>query len=170
MRLKEINKIQLKLEKETNTRKNMSKRYKRVYNGLHYTSISSTAVGSAVAGVSLAFITNPVTFLPFSIALFSLSGVSMITATLSKIVNKRVRKHEKLHLLGNNLLLKINEILSESLNDSHMNDKEFKKVLQAYQDYLKTGKNIKDTFINRTFVEKEEVKSKIDELFKDNKT
>ena len=165
IRLKEINKILTRLEKDIKVRKGLSKKYKRLYNGLHSVSIGSTALNTGIAGSALIFMTNPVTLLPLVITNLSLGAISIITGVVSKLTAKKIKKHEKLYILSNSMNMRINEILTESLKDNVIDDREFKRVLNEYQDYLKTDKNVKDTYINRTFVEKEEVKAKLNELF-----
>ena len=59
----------------------------------------------------------------------------------------------------------INELLSKSLIDNHVSDDEFKKILNEYQECIRRCKNIKDVFIERTFVEKAKIKEDIDKVF-----
>ena len=65
-----------------------------------------------------------------------------------------------------NIISEIYRTLNESFEDDHVSDKEFKKILEEYQNYLKTSKKIKDAFFDRTYAEKNEMKKKVDELFK----
>ena len=67
--------------------------------------------------------------------------------------------------MGNNTLIRINQLLSESLKDNHISDSEFKAVLEEYQEFLRISNNMKDVFTRRTFVEKAEIKKKVNEVF-----
>ena len=67
--------------------------------------------------------------------------------------------------MGNNTLIRINQLLSESLKDNHISDSEFKAVLEEYQKFLRISNNMKDVFTRRTFVEKDEIKKKVNEVF-----
>ena len=59
----------------------------------------------------------------------------------------------------------INETLNESFKGDHISDQDFKKMLEEYQNYLKASKNLKDAFIDRTYVEKSEIRRKLMSCF-----
>ena len=80
-------------------------------------------------------------------------------------MNKRIKKHEKLSLMGNNTLIRINQLLSESSKDNQISAREFESVLEEYQEFLKISNNMKDVFTRRTFVENAEIKKKVNEIF-----
>ena len=67
--------------------------------------------------------------------------------------------------MGNNTLIRINQLLSESLKDNHISAGQFESVLEEYQEFLRISNNMKDVFTRRTFVEKAEIKKKVDEVF-----
>ena len=164
IRLQEINRIRTKLEKNIETRKKLSKHYKKFYNSLQSLSIGTSSIAAALSGVTIGMIANPATILPLAITNVTLGAVGTVTGIWSKSVNKRVKKHQKLDLLANNTLSTVNELLSESLRDNHIYDGEFKRVLDVYQQYLVDCKYINDVFARKNLVEKDQIKKKINEV------
>ena len=166
LRLKEVDRIRAKLEVDIEERKHLSKRYKKFYNLLHGGAIGSTSINATIAGVSLGFITNPATLLPLVIVGASLGAVGILTGLWSKLIAKRLTKHEKLFLIANNTLNKINQILSKAVKDGKIDDEEFEIMVNEYQQYLQACSNIKDAFANQTLIEKEQVTKNINDQFK----
>ena len=117
IRLEEINRIRSKLEKDIDARKTLSARYRKFYNTLHGISIGSSSINAAIAGATIAVLPNPITAIPMVATNVTLAAVSAVTSLWSRLVNKRIKKHEKLGLMGNNTLIRINQLLSESLKD-----------------------------------------------------
>ena len=58
----------------------------------------------------------------------------------------------------------INHLLNKSFIDNHVSDDESKKNLNKYQEYIRC-ENIKDVFIERTLVEKANMKEDVDKVF-----
>ena len=114
----------------------------------------------------MGFITNPATLLPLVIVGASLGAIGILIGLWSKLVTKRLTKHEKLFLIANNTLNKINQILSKAVKDGKVDDEEFEIMVNEYQQYLQACSNLKDAFVNKTLVEKEEMKERIDDLFR----
>ena len=67
--------------------------------------------------------------------------------------------------MGINTLIRINQLLCESLKGNHISAEEYESVLQEYQEFLRLSNNMKDVFTRRTFVEKAEIKKKANEVF-----
>ena len=164
IRMNEINRIRSKLERDVETRRKLSKNYKRFYNGLQSISIGTSSIAAALSGVTIGMITNPAAILPLSVTNVTLGAIGTLTGIWSKSVNKRVKKHQKLDLLANNTLSVVNELLSESLKDSHISDLEFKRVLDVYQQYLVDCKFVNDAFSRKNLVEKDQIQKKINEV------
>ena len=163
IRIKEINRIRDKLEHDISTRKKLSKNYKKFYNVLHGTSVAAGSVTTALAGVTLGVMAAPAIVLPLAITSVSLGAVGTLTSVWSKLVRKRIDKHQRLYLLASDTLQNINELLSESLKDFHISDSEFKMVLTAYQRYLWNCKGESDAFSKSTLVEKDQVIRKLND-------
>ena len=161
MRMKEVNRIRDKLEKDIKTRNNLKKHYKKFYNALNGISIGCGSIATAMAGVTLGVMSNPVVVLPLAITNVTLGTVGTVSGIWAKMVTKRIKKHEKLFLLASSALRTVNELLSESLKDSHISDKEFKLITQVYEDYLFDCRNTKDIFYKKNLVEKDQVIKKI---------
>ena len=60
VRMKEINRSRDNLEKDIETPKRLSKRYKRIYNSFHGVAIRHTGLSTTLAGVSLGVMASPV--------------------------------------------------------------------------------------------------------------
>ena len=155
VRFNEINRITDRLELDTKIRRKYSKRYKKIYNAFHGISIASGSLATTLSGVTIGLMSNPAVVLPLAITNVSLGAIGAATGIWSKSFIKRVEKHQKLFLLANKTLITINEILSESLLDNHVDDCEFKKVNTMYQNYLWDCKGIKDSFVQKNLVEKD---------------
>ena len=168
VRMAEINRIRDKLERDLKTRRRLCKHYKRFFNALHGLSVGSGGIGTALAGVTLGVMSNPTIILPVAIVNVSFGALSTLTGIWSKLVRKRIDKHQRLYLEASGALRSINEILSEGLKDCHINDEEFRLVLAAYQDYLWSCKSQSDAFNKSTLVEKEVVLKRTQELKKEN--
>ena len=164
--MKEIDRIRSKLERDIETRKKLSKGYKRFYNILQSISIATSSLTSVLSGVTIGTMTNPTVILPLAITSVTLGAIGGVSGIWAKSVNTRVRKHQKLTLLANSFLNTVNELLSESLRDSHISDKEFKQILDIYQQYLTECKYTRDAFARRNLVERDEIKKQIDEVLK----
>ena len=155
VRLKEINRIRTRLENDITVRRKLSKRYKKLYTALHGISVGSTSIAAALSGITIGMMTNPGVILPLTVTNLSLGAVGVMTGVWSKSLTKRAEKHEKLFLLAASTLNIINEILSTSLMNSHIDDSEFKMVTSVYQDYLMNCKRQKDRFAKNDLVERD---------------
>ena len=77
----------------------MSKRYKRIYNSLQGVAVGSTGLSATLAGVSLGVMANPVALIPVVSVNIGLAGIGTLTGFCSKLVIKRIKKHDKLNCL-----------------------------------------------------------------------
>ena len=164
VRKKEINRIRTRLGSETETRKSLSKWYKRICNSLHGVSVGSTGLSATIAGISLGVMGNSVALIPVVSCYIGLAGIVTLTWFCSNLVIKRIKKHDKLDLLENNVLNVINQLLSMSVIDNDVSDDESKKILNEHQKYIRC-RNIKNAFTERTFVEKVKTIEDIDKVF-----
>ena len=82
------------------------------------------------------------------------------------MLKKRIVKRQRLHLLASGTLQTVNELLSESLKDSHINDDEFKKILNVYQRHLCDIKDQNDAFVKSNLLEKDELMNTLNNAFK----
>ena len=118
-----------------------------------------------LTGVTIGAMSNPAVILPLSITNVSLGATGTLTGVWSKSVIKRVKKHQKIYLLANNTLGTVNELLSESLKDSHISDKEFKKIQKIYKDYIWNCKIGNDEFIVKSSSERDETTNEVKDTF-----
>ena len=149
---------------DVDTRKKLSKHYKRFDNILQSVSIGTSSTAVALSGVTIGMMSNPGVVLPLAVTNVSLGAVGTASGVWSKSVNKRVKKHQKLSLLASSTLSTMNELLSESLRDSHVSDREFKRILDVYQQQLLECKFVNDTFTRKNLVVKDQIKKRINDV------
>lgn len=160
-RMAEINRIRNKLEKHVETRKKLSKHYKRLFNVLYAISVGSTSVTTVVSSVTLGMLANPVILLPLAAVNAGLGATSVATNVWSKLINKRIQKHQKLYLLANSYLHQVNSLVSIALKDHHISNTEFSQILAIHQEFLFECRNLKDVYSKKTLVEIDQIKNKI---------
>ena len=166
IRLEEINRIRSKLEKDIDARKTLSARYRKIlqYFTWNFNRIKLNQCGYCWSDYCC--ITKPNHCYPNGRNKCHFSGCQCSYKPLEQTcVVSVLKKHSKLGLMGNNTLIRINQLLSESLKDGKISDSEFKAVLEEYQEFLRISNNMKDVFTRRTFVEKDEIKKKVNEVF-----
>ena len=92
IRHEEINRIRSKLEKDIDTWKTLSARYRKFYNTLHGISIGSSSINAAIAGATIAVLPNAITAIPMVATNVPLAAVSALTSLWSRLVGKRMKK------------------------------------------------------------------------------
>ena len=156
VRMKEIISIRTSLESGVDSRKRLSKLYKRMYNSLHYVAIWSTGPSATLAGVALGFRTNPIALIPLNSVNVGLAGIGTLSGFCSKLVVKPIREHDKLELFRNNELDMNNKLIGKLLVKKTlqlMNSRIYQMIIKNIQ-CIRRSKNIKHVFIERTFAEK----------------
>ena len=137
-RLKRMSDIREFLEKELETRGSYRRRYKSAYNtaiclnaGAGLTSVGSSVVAAATAATGVGIIASvPLGFT--AVATGVLSGVS---AGISKILLKKVEKHQQIKLIAAAKLSSVNGLVSRALQDGHISNEEFQIILQEMESY-----------------------------------
>ena len=59
--------------------------------------------------------------------------------------------------MGSNTLIRIYQLLGESLRDNKISDGKCKAVLEEYQEFLRISNNLKDVFARKRIVEKDDI-------------
>lgn len=138
-RITEINKIRERLNSEIGKREVLHEKYKRVYNTLQAINIGSSTV-SGLTSVGTIATLSTVVGLPVSLGLAGTSAfmglISMGTGMYSKVVVKKMNKHEKLMTLALNKRDAINKLLSNAYNDGVISDSEFNEILKQFEAYI----------------------------------
>ena len=97
---------------------------------LHVINIIFSTIVGIIGGYIIISFEYPKLLMPLGITSIVLSALGIIVNIWGNLVNKRVRKHERLWILGYNCLFSLNEILSGSLKDGKLQDKEFQRCVE----------------------------------------
>ena len=137
-RLKRISDLQTELSIEANHYRQVAKKYKRTHSMAH---ISAVGLGSFSAGLSSATLATALTGFGI-VASPALAGVATVFGLLSAgftVVSKRLerkdKKHEKIYTLALAKLNYVAELVSKALEDKRISDSEFTIILRKVQKY-----------------------------------
>ena len=146
-RLKKISDLQTELTNEANHYRQVAKKYKRTHSMAH---ISAVGLGSLSAGLSSATLATALTGFGI-VASPALAGVATVFGLLSagftvvsKRLEKKVTKQEKIHTLQIAKLNSVAELVSKALADKRIRDSEFTIVLCEVQKYHELKAAISD--------------------------
>jgi hypothetical protein len=150
-RLKRISDIRDYLENEAETRGRLRRRYKSSYNAAYYVNAGASilAIGaSTAAATSLATGIGAIASLPLGIVAITSGVLGVIGSKISKIVLKKVEKHERIKLIAMSKLSSVNGLVSTALRDGAVSDEEFNIILlemESYRDHkTQIGKKIRN--------------------------
>ena len=154
-RLRRISDIRETLEKELETRGRYRRRYKSAYNtaiylnaGAGLTSVSSSIVAAATAtGVGI------IASVPLGFTAVASGVLSVVSAAVSKILLKKVEKHQQIKLIASAKLSSVNGLVSRALQDGQISNEEFQIILQEMESY----RDHKSQIRNRTIGEVREL-------------
>ena len=115
-RLRRISDIREFLEKELETRGRYRRRYKSAYNTAIYvnaglTSVSSSIVAAATAATGVGIIAS----VPLGLTAVAAGVFSVGSAPVSKILLKKVEKHQQIKLIASAKLSSVNGLVSRAL-------------------------------------------------------
>ena len=133
----------------------MSKKYKKACNYLNYVEhlliLSSTITGCVSISSFALLVCVPV------VIICSAVGLKMCTITAEiknykSIIKKKMKKHDKIVLIGKSKLDAIEVLISKALMGSHINHDEFVSVNNVLKEYNEIKKGIKniETFVEHT--------------------
>ena len=155
-RLKRISDIREFQEKELETRGRYRRRYKSAYNtaiylnaGAGLTSVGSSVVVAATAATGVGIIAS----VPLGFTAVATGVLSVVSAAVSKILLKKVEKHQQIKLIAAAKLSSVNGLVSRALQDGHISNEEFQIILQEMESY----RDHKSQLMNRTIGEVREL-------------
>ena len=155
-RQKQISAIRESLEKELETRGRYRRRYKSAYNtaiylntGAGLTSVSSSIAAAATAATVVRIIAS----VPLGFTAVAAGVLSVVSAAVSKILLKKVEKHQQIKLIAAAKLSSVNGLVSRALQDGHISNEEFQIILQEMESY----RDHKSQIRNRTIGEVREL-------------
>ena len=145
-RLKKINDLLKELSDEAEHYRQVAKKYKRSHSRVHTTSrvlgllsvgLTSGALATALSGVGIAAS-------PALGAFAGLCGLASSTiAGVSKSLNRKLTKHEKIYTLALAKHNSVNELVSQALADKHISDVEFRIITREVEKYHKLKAEIR---------------------------
>ena len=155
-RLRRISDIRETLENELETRGRYRRRYKSAYNtaiylnaGAGLTSVGSSIVAAATAATGVGIIAS----VPLGFTAVASGVLSVVSAAVSKILLKKVEKHQQIKLIAAAKLSNVNGLVSRALQDDHISNEEFQIILQEMESY----RDHKSQIRNRTIGEVREL-------------
>ena len=146
-RLKKISDLQTELKNEADHYRQVAKKYKRTHNITH---ISAVGLGSLSAGLSSATLATALTGFGV-VASPALAGVATVCGLLSagftvvsKRLERKVTKHEKIYTLALAKLNSVAELISKALTVKRISDAEFTIILREVEKYHELKATIRD--------------------------
>ena len=135
------------LEGDLHDRENIYKKYKRARSYLLNLSTGSGTLSVALCGGGLGTGLTGVG-LPVSVALGAVGGVcaltSVVTASLAKIISKKVSKHEKTVSVCQAKINTVKDVVSKALMDNRVSHEEFVLIKKEYEKYHEMKRSIRE--------------------------
>lgn len=145
-RMNHIREIHNHLERNSEIRKSLSKKYGKVIKVLHYTNYGLNSI-SAAAGIASVSTLPTLALIPLSIVLGGISigtsFFSIILTNLNKKLKGKETKHRDIYNLSENKLNLINSLLSEFLQDNRITDEEFQLILGEEKHFRQCKEDIR---------------------------
>ena len=151
-RLKTISDIREFLEKELETRGRYRRRYKSIYNTAIYVNAGAgiTSVASGVAAATaLATGIGVIASIPLGFTAVATGVLGVISTGISKLMLKKVEKHQQIKLIAAAKLSSVNGLVSRALQDGSISNEEYQIILQEMESY----RDHKSQIRNRTIGE-----------------
>ena len=137
-RLKKINDMLKELSDEAEHYRQVAKKYKRSHSMVH---TSAVGLGSLFVGLSSGALATALTGFGI-VASPALAGVATVCglasvgfAAVSKRLNRKVTKHEKIYKLALAKRNSVNELVSKALTDKQISDVEFAIITREVEKY-----------------------------------
>ena len=123
------------------------RRYKSIFNAAVYTNagagIISVASGVAAA-TALATGIGAIASLPLGFTAVATGVLGVISTGISKIVLKKVEKHEQIKFIAMSKLSSVNGLVSKALQDGNINNDEYQVILQEMESYREHKSQIRN--------------------------
>ena len=166
-RLKKISDLQTELTNEADHYKQVAKKYKRTHSITH---ISAVGLGSLSAGLSSATLATALTGFGI-VAGPALAGVATVFgllsvgfAAISKRLERKVTKHEKIYTFALAKQNCVSELVSKALTDKRNSDSEFTIIIREQQKYHELKNAIRNGEKKKTTENKEAQTPDLDKL------
>ena len=137
------------LEKDLQEREKIYKKYNRVRGALFNVSTGSGTLSVAFSGGGLGTGITGVG-LPVAVGSGVVGGIcaltSLVTASMAKVISKKVSKHEKILALCQAKINTIKHIVSKSLVDNRISNEEFFLVKSEFENYHDMKRSIREKY------------------------
>ena len=168
-RLDYIHSIQKYIEKNSEDRRALSKKYSKANNILQYISYGLNTIATTSGIVSVSTLPT-IAMIPLSLILGGVSIGSSFFSIIVIKVNKKLKnketKHRDIYNLCENKLNLINSLISKALQDNNISDDEFQLILKEEKHFRLHKENIRrknrEQFFNEDKV-KEQCKKELKE-------
>jgi hypothetical protein len=142
-RITHIMDVKKSLDKEFTNREGFKKRYQKIDKSLFGLECTCMVSELALAGSSVAF---PL-LIPFATpACLGLTAVTMILRNGSKIITKKIDKHNTIATLAKSKLSSIREKYSHAIEDGIISESEFNDIVKEIESYENLKKEILSNF------------------------
>jgi hypothetical protein len=142
-RINHIMDMKRNLDKEFTNREGFKKRYQKFDKSLFGLECTSVVSELALVGSSVAF---PL-LIPFATPVcLGLTAVTMILRNGSKIITKKIEKHNTIATLAKSKLSSIREKFSRAIEDGTISESEFNDIVKEIQSYEVLKKEILSNF------------------------
>ena len=147
-RLQKIIEMQKQMEAEKEKREQLEKKYKKGIKAIKvfdYVLATSIMTLSAVGVGLLATIVAAPGVITTGTVTMGVSVLFIISKEINRKLAAKAKKHEKLRVLSEEVLNKITNHISMSLNDNKISDQEFSLILTEFNTYLETKEKLCST-------------------------
>ena len=137
-RLKKINDLLKELSDEAEHYRQVAKKYKRTHSIVHRSAVGlgSLSVGLSSGALATALTGFGIVASPALAGVATLCGLSSVGFTfVSKRVERKVTKHEKIYTLALAKRNSVNELVSQALADKQISDIEFSIITREVEKY-----------------------------------
>ena len=137
-RLKKINDLLKELSDEVEHYRQVAKKYKRSHSMVHTSAVGlgSLSVGLSSGALATALTGFGIVASPALAGVATLCGlISVSFAAVSKRLNRKVTKHEKIYTLAQAKRNSVNELVSQALADKQISDVEFRIITREVEKY-----------------------------------
>ena len=110
---------------------------------------------STASVISLSTVIGALASLPLGIVAISTGVISLVSSKVSKLVLKKVEKHERIKLIALSKLSSVNDLVSKALTDEKVNDTEFEIILAEMESYRNHKSQIRKKVRNELSTERE---------------
>ena len=146
-RLKKISDLQKELENEADHYRLVAKKYKRTHSIVHGTAVGLglLAAGLSSAGVATALTGVGIVVTPALGGIAALTGFSTAVGltAVSKRLERKITKHEKIYTLAVAKQNSVSELVSKALADNTISEGEFSIILREVESYHKLKADIR---------------------------